>query len=124
MNILNSILNKIIPGSQAQASASRPSPLLPNEANANAAANEVDVDEVLRGMETRGSQKLDWQHSIVDLMKLVGMDSSLESRRQLAQELNYTGDTKDTAAMNNWLHEQVMQKLAQNGGKIPASLKH
>lgn len=122
MNILNSILSKIIPSSKADTVAHRPSPLLPNEANA--AVGEVDVEEVLREMEMRTSQKLDWQHSIVDLMKLVGMDSSLESRRQLAQELNYAGDSKDTAAMNMWLHEQVMQKLEQNGGKIPASMKH
>jgi len=68
------------------------------------------------------SQKLDWRHSIVDLMKLVGIDSSLNARKTLAQELHYTGDTNDSAAMNIWLHKQVMQKLGENGGKVPPDL--
>jgi hypothetical protein len=63
--------------------------------------------------------------SIVDLMKLLGLDSSLSARKQLAKDLNYTGDTNNSAAMNIWLHKQVMQKLAANGGKVPADLlKH
>jgi hypothetical protein len=61
---------------------------------------------------------------IVDLMKLVGIDSSLNARKALAQELHYTGDTNDSASMNVWLHKQVMQKIAENGGKVPADLKH
>lgn len=55
-------------------------------------------------------------------MKLVGMDSSLANRRELAQELGYTGSTKDTATMNIWLHKQVMAKLAANGGNVPKEL--
>jgi hypothetical protein len=65
---------------------------------------------------------LDWKHSIVDLMKLVGMDSSLHARKQLATELGYTGDQSDSAAMNIWLHKAVLKKLAENGGKVPSEL--
>ena len=69
------------------------------------------------------SDKLDWQRSIVDLMKLLNLDSSLSARKQLAQELNYKGSLDGSAEMNIWLHKQVMQKLAANGGKVPADLK-
>jgi hypothetical protein len=62
--------------------------------------------------------------SIVDLMKLLNLDSSLAARKELATELHYTGDKNDSAAMNIWLHKQVMQKLAENGGKVPADLLH
>ena len=65
----------------------------------------------------------DWKHSIVDLMKLLDLDSSLSARKELAKELNYTGDTSDSATMNIWLHKQVMAKLAANGGKVPADLR-
>ena len=67
-------------------------------------------------------EKLDWRRSIVDLMKLLNLDSSLTARKQLAQELRYSGDMNDSASMNIWLHKQVMQKLAENGGKVPADL--
>jgi len=70
------------------------------------------------------SEDLDWRKSIVDLMKLLKLDSSLAARKQLATELHYTGSTKDSAAMNVWLHKQVMIKLAENGGKVPSELKH
>jgi len=82
----------------------------------------VDVEEVLSGLASKNSQKLNWQTSIVDLMKLLGIDSSLESRKELARELGYTGDTGDSAQMNIWLHKRVMQELEKNGGKVPASL--
>jgi Domain of unknown function (DUF3597) len=82
----------------------------------------VDVAAILDKMASENKQKLDWRHSIVDLMKLVGMDSSLEARRELAADLNYSGDTKDTATMNMWLHKEVMKKLAENGGKVPPEL--
>ena len=65
---------------------------------------------------------LDWRKSIVDLMKLVGLDSSLTARKQLASELKYTGDTSDSASMNIWLHKQMMAKIAENGGKLPTDL--
>ena len=64
----------------------------------------------------------DWRHSIVDLMKLVGIDSSLANRKALAQELGYTGDMNDSATMNVWLHKQVLRKLSENGGHVPANL--
>ncbi len=82
----------------------------------------VDVAAVLDGMEGHAGQKLDWRHSIVDLMKLLGMDSSLTARKELAHELSYSGDTGDSASMNIWLHKQVMTKFAENGGKLPPDL--
>ena len=83
----------------------------------------VDVEAVLNQLNAKSQQKLNWQTSIVDLMKLVGMDSSLQHRKELAAELGYSGDTNDSATMNIWLHKAVMQKLAANGGKVPANLK-
>ena len=70
----------------------------------------------------KNSEKLDWKHSIVDLMKLVGMDSSLAARKELADDLHYTGDKNDSATMNMWLHKEVLKKLSENGGKVPAEL--
>ena len=84
----------------------------------------VDVAAVLDGMGSHAGQKLDWRHSIVDLMKLLDMDSSLSARKELAQELHYTGSTDDPAAMNIWLHKEVMTKFAANGGKLPSDLQH
>jgi hypothetical protein len=75
-------------------------------------------------MAKQNTQKLNWRTSIVDLMKLVGMDSSLNARKELARELNYSGDTNDSAAMNVWLHKQVMAKIAANGGNVPQDLLH
>ena len=72
----------------------------------------------------QATQKLDWRHSIVDLMKLINLDSSLSARKELAQELHYTGDMNNSASMNIWLHKQVMIKLAENGGNVPADLRH
>jgi hypothetical protein len=82
----------------------------------------VDVEAILEELAAKNPQKLNWRVSIVDLMKLVGMESSLAERRELAQELGYTGSTQDTATMNIWLHKQVLRKLAENGGKVPADL--
>ena len=82
----------------------------------------VDVNAVLTEMASKNSEKLDWKKSIVDLMKLVGMDSSLSERKELATELGYTGDKNDSATMNVWLHKQVLRKLAENGGKVPQNL--
>ncbi len=87
-----------------------------------AVMTEVDVAAVLDKMAAAHGEKLDWKHSIVDLLKLVGMDSSLADRKELAAELKYTGDTSDSAKMNVWLHKEVMRKLAENGGKVPADL--
>lgn len=85
--------------------------------------SQVDVEATLTKLASQNKEKLDWRKSIVDLMKLLGLDSSLSARKELAKELNYTGDTSDSASMNIWLHKQVMAKLAANGGKVPADLK-
>ena len=85
-------------------------------------AQKVDVEAILTERAKTKGQKLDWRHSIVDLMKLLDLDSSQSARKELAQELHYDGDTNDSAKMNMWLHKQVMQKLAANGGKVPADL--
>ncbi|MGC2580070.1 MAG: DUF3597 domain-containing protein, partial [Terrimicrobiaceae bacterium] len=82
----------------------------------------VDVTAILDDLASKNPEKLDWRRSIVDMMKLVGMDSSLAARKELAKELNYTGDTSDSAKMNIWLHKQVIQKIADNGGKVPNEL--
>jgi hypothetical protein len=84
--------------------------------------SEVDVAEVLDDLAEANLQKLNWRTSIVDLMKLLDMDSSLEERRALADELGYDGDKKDSAAMNIWLHKQVIKAFAENGGRIPADM--
>src|SRR3954466_9533470 len=89
---------------------------------APAAPKQVDVAAVLNDMAAKNSEKLDWKHSIVDLMKLVGMDSSLAARKELATDLHYSGDMNDSASMNMWLHKEVLKKLAENGGKVPADL--
>jgi Domain of unknown function (DUF3597) len=88
-----------------------------------APAAQVDVAAVLTALAAKNPEKLDWKRSIVDLMKLLDLDSSLAARKELAQELHYSGNTSDSASMNVWLHKQVMVKLAENGGKVPAELK-
>ncbi|MDJ0389870.1 DUF3597 domain-containing protein [Roseomonas sp. E05] len=109
----------VVPGSAPMPSGAGAATPVPGEVG----QQPVDVEAVLTEMAEKNPQKLDWRHSIVDLMKLLGLDSSLENRKELAKELNYSGDTHDSAAMNIWLHKQVMQKLAENGGKVPEALK-
>jgi hypothetical protein len=84
----------------------------------------VDVAAVLEALKDKAAQQLNWKTSIVDLMKLLSIDSSLAARKELAKELHYDGDTNDSATMNVWLHKQIMRKLAENGGKLPDDLKH
>jgi hypothetical protein len=86
------------------------------------AAKTVDVAAMLDGAVKAKGQKLDWRHSIVDLMKALKLDSSLSSRKALAKELNYDGDTSNSRAMNVWLHKALMKKLAENGGRVPPEL--
>jgi uncharacterized protein DUF3597 len=93
-------------------------------APASAPAQTVDVAPILDKAVAAKGEKLDWKHSIVDLMKALDIDSSLSARKELAKELGYTGDTNDSASMNIWLHKQVMSKLAANGGKLPPEIKH
>jgi Domain of unknown function (DUF3597) len=85
--------------------------------------SQVDVEAVLTKLARDNKEKLDWRKSIVDLMKLLNLDSSLSARKELAKELHYSGNMEDSAAMNIWLHRQVMIKLAENGGKVPDALK-
>ncbi|MGO6927308.1 DUF3597 domain-containing protein, partial [Rhizobium ruizarguesonis] len=82
----------------------------------------IDIVPILDAAVKKNGQKLDWRHSIVDLMKAVGMDASLTERKELAAELGYTGDTNDSAKMNMWLHKALMKRLSENGGKVPADL--
>lgn len=116
------------------ASTSTPTPSQPNQTSAqppqangtetsSASSNAtVDVQSILNLAVKKSGQKLDWRHSIVDLMKALGMDASLEERKELAQELGYSGDAHDSAKMNTFLHKALMKKLSENGGKVPADL--
>ena len=128
MSILGKIFGRLFPGAHAQTAPSptgMPAPGQPQATGAGpaaATAQRVDIEKVLDGMAASNAQKLNWRTSIVDLMKLVGMESTLQERRDLADELGYTGDKQDTAPMNMWLHKQVMKKLEENGGKVPANL--
>ena len=92
-------------------------------AAAGALQSQPDVGAILTELASRNKEKLDWRRSIVDLMKLLNLDSSLSARKELAKELHYTGNPDDSAGMNVWLHKQVMIKLAENGGKVPDELK-
>jgi Domain of unknown function (DUF3597) len=129
MSIFSTILSKIFPSSHpAVQAASTPdaapaADAAPASAPAAAPAEPVDVEAILSALAEQNSEKLNWRTSIVDLMKLLGLDSSLGARKQLAEELDYSGDTNDSASMNIWLHKQVMTKLAENGGKVPDDLK-
>ncbi|MBX9576821.1 MAG: DUF3597 domain-containing protein [Caulobacteraceae bacterium] len=96
--------------------AASPAPAAP--AAAPAAPQVVDVDGILDFMNEQRDQKLNWRTSIVDLMKLTGMDSTLDERRELADELGYAGDKSDTAAMNIWLHQKVLERIRADGGQI------
>ena len=82
----------------------------------------VDVTAMLDDLADKSDEELNWRTSIVDMMKLLKLDSSLTARKTLAKELNYTGDMDDSATMNVWLHKQVMEKIAANGGTLPADL--
>ncbi len=113
------------PATPAGSPAAPPASATPSAPSAPAAAPAapVDVAAVLDALAKKNKQKLNWRKSIVDLMKLLDLDSSQTARKKLAEELHYSGDTKDSAKMNVWLHKQVMIKLAANGGKVPADLK-
>ncbi|MBB2964713.1 DUF3597 domain-containing protein [Methylobacterium sp. R2-1] len=143
MSLIGSIVSKILHpfgSSEAQAAESSTSSSKPSETQAQpssggsapasaptsggtSSGGSVDVEAVLNDLAAKNSQKLNWRTSIVDLMKLLDLDSSLHARQQLADELHYTGDKNDSASMNIWLHKQVIKKLEENGGKVPADLK-
>ena len=99
----------------------------PNSASAGSSSaapiSRADVEAILKKLHDEQREDFDWRKSIVDLMKLLKLDSGLAARKQLAQELGYTGALDGSADMNVWLHKQVMTKLAESGGKVPDSLK-
>ena len=122
MSILGNILGKIFKRRETVTPTAGPAPTAAptstTTAFAPAAAAAVDVDGILDFMNEQRDQKLNWRTSIVDLMKLTGMDSTLAERKELAGELGYTGDTSDTASMNIWLHRQVIARIRADGGQI------
>lgn len=85
-------------------------------------AQQVDVAPILDKAVKDSGQNLAWKTSIVDLLKALKIDSSLTARKELADELGYTGSTEDSATMNVWLHKAVIKKLSESGGKVPADL--
>lgn len=117
-----------VPDAGGQVAVANPDPVSPSAAVAPAAPSQaaplagVDVASIMDRLVSESGQKLEWRTSIVDMMKALGMDSSLDHRKQLAGELGYTGDTNDSATMNIWLHKEVMKALAANGGTLPANL--
>ncbi|MGZ9098967.1 MAG: DUF3597 domain-containing protein [Brevundimonas sp.] len=119
MSILGNILGKIFKRRTATPT-SGPATAAPTTTTTTfaPAAEAVDVDGILDFMNEQRDQKLNWRTSIVDLMKLTGMDSTLAERKELAGELGYTGDTSDTASMNIWLHKQVIARIRADGGQI------
>ena len=125
MSIFGTIMSAIFGHAKAAGAAPAATPGAPGGGSAPASApmSNVDVEAVLTKLASENKEKLDWRKSIVDLMKLLNLDSSFGARKELAKELGYTGDSNDSASMNIWLHKQVMQKLAANGGKVPADLK-
>ncbi|MET0223553.1 MAG: DUF3597 domain-containing protein [Terrimicrobium sp.] len=125
MGLFSNLLSKVFGQQTAAAATPRVAQAgAPAPASSGSAppAATVDVTAILDDLAAKNSEKLDWRRSIVDLMKLVGMDSSLAERKELAKELNYTGDTSDSAKMNVWLHKEVIRKISENGGKVPNEL--
>jgi Domain of unknown function (DUF3597) len=120
MSIFGNIMSAIFKSARPAGASAAPS--AQQGAAGTATMAQVDVADVMTKLAAQNPERLDWRRSIVDLMKLLNLDSSLTARKQLAQELRYTGDMSDSASMNIWLHKQVMQKLAENGGKVPADL--
>ena len=105
------------------AGASAPSSRTSTGSAAAKPISKADVEAILAKLDEEQDEDYDWKRSIVDLMKLLKLDSGLGARKQLAKELGYTGALDGSAEMNVWLHKQVMTKLAESGGKVPDSLK-
>lgn len=130
MGIFSSIKDAIFgkkaaaaPAAPAPAATPTPTPAVAPASQASAAPiDEVDVLANLEAMARDKGVALNWKTSIVDLMKLIGIDSSLHNREELAKELGYAGPLGGSAEMNIWLHKAVMRELAKNGGKVPAEL--
>ncbi|HEV7232863.1 MAG TPA: DUF3597 domain-containing protein [Sphingorhabdus sp.] len=126
MGIFSSIKDAIFGKKAVAATPAAPAPsaipLEPAAAPAPVAISEVDVIAHLEEIDANDGRNLNWRTSIVDLMKMLGMDASLQERKDLAMELGYTGELEGSAEMNMWLHKAVMRELAKNGGKVPAEL--
>ncbi|OCG15809.1 hypothetical protein A9G28_12485 [Gilliamella sp. Fer1-1] len=138
MGILNNIFSKVFPSAQATVdhaveavkdkvgditgsvkdTVSKGTEQVKEKTEQSTSASNVDVTSILDNLAKKHPEALNWKTSIVDLLKLLGIDSSLDARKKLAQELNYTGSTDDTAAMNTWLIKEVMKKIAEKGGNI------
>jgi hypothetical protein len=110
MSFLNNIFGKIFPASHPAVAAPQATP-------------PVDVEAVVSSMAQKKTEQLNWRTSIVDLLKVLDLDSSITARKSLAKELNYTGNMEDSTAMNIWLHAQVMKKIEANGGTLPKDLR-
>jgi hypothetical protein len=132
MSIFGNIMSAIFgtkagasPGATPGSGGSAPSAnSTPASSSAAPSSPRVDIGPILDNAVAAKKEKLEWRTSIVDLMKALDIDSSLSARKELAKELNYTGDTNDSAGMNIWLHKQVIAKIAANGGNVPAELRH
>ena len=126
MSIFSRLKDKLfgtkVPDAPAAPAAAAPAPAAAAAPEAAPVIPLLDVEAVLTFMASQDKRTLNWQTSIVDLMKLLGMESSLAERRELADELGFTGDKGDTATMNKWLHAEVMKAFAANGGKVPSSM--
>ena len=120
MSIFGKIKDAIF--GEAKAASPKPgaSPGVKPQQTAPTEVSEVDVERNLAAMAE--GKDLNWRTSIVDLMKLIGVDSSLDNRKELARELGYTGQLDGSAEMNIWLHKATMRELAANGGKVPPEL--
>ena len=123
MSIFGKIRDAIF-GHRAAPAAGQPTAMPQLQPGAAAApAQDVDVDAVLADLAAKKGQELNYRSSIVDLMKLLDLDSSLDNRKALATELGYSGAKDGSAEMNIWLHKRVMQELEKNGGKVSAELR-
>ncbi|TRW95247.1 DUF3597 domain-containing protein [Candidatus Methylobacter oryzae] len=121
MSLFNSILEKL--GIRSAGAAKAPDVSQQPAPVAAGGISEIDVVSKLEGLAASHAEKLNWKVSIVDLLKLLGLDSSVTARKELATELGCPAQTMtDSAQMNTWLHKTVLQKLAQNGGNIPQEL--
>ena len=131
MSIFGSIASAIFGSSHAASAAAAAGASTPASTAAAPSAGaaavkpilQADVQAIVAKLADEQDEDLNWKQSIVDLMKLLKLDSSLGARKQLAQELGYTGARDGSAEMNIWLHKQVMTKLAESGGKVPESLQ-
>src|SRR5947208_2448792 len=127
-DIVSAIFKRSTPAGTAAAAGAAPAgqatPTASGAPAAGKAMTRQQVEDMIAKIADAQDEDYNWKQSIVDLMKLLKLDSSLNARKQLAQELGYKGDLNGSAEMNVWLHQQVMQKLAESGGVVPDNLKH